>query len=172
MLPAIVVGVAGPSTTLQSFGRSWPNHSSRLKQQQLWSNVCGVIHRCAAYADSRSYPVLRPSAGAWQSIPYVAERAPAGWKIRHKIQTGDPEPSDFGLEEDADFSDDSPDTRVYKKAWARLLSKVYEIDPGICPRCGSEMKVIAIIQETAEIDRILRHLVNRGVHHPCFTLAP
>ncbi|WP_319560136.1 hypothetical protein [Marispirochaeta sp.] len=37
------------------------------------------------------------------------------------------------------------------------MSKVYEIDPMLCPKCGGEMKVISVIQEPAEIDRILRH---------------
>jgi hypothetical protein len=43
------------------------------------------------------------------------------------------------------------------KRRARLLSKVYEIDPMVCPKYGAEMKVIAIIQDPAEIDRILWH---------------
>jgi len=95
-------------------------------------------------------------------MPYVAERAPAGWKLQHESQTGTPGPGDCGPKEDADFSDDSHDARAYKKACARLLSKVYEIDPMVCPKYGSEMKVIAIIQQPAEIDRILRHLVKQG----------
>ena len=95
-------------------------------------------------------------------MPHVAERAPEGWKIQHESQMGTSNPEDFETFENTDFSDDSPDTRAYKKAWARLLSKVYEIDPMICPKCGSEMKVIAVIQEPEEIKRILRHLVKQG----------
>jgi hypothetical protein len=95
-------------------------------------------------------------------MPHVAERAPEGWKSRHEKQTENHEPGDFGPNENADVSDDSPDARAYRKAWARLLSKVYEIDPMVCPRCGSEMKVIAVIQEPTEIDRILKHLVKQG----------
>ena len=100
--------------------------------------------------------------GAWDSMPYVAERAPAGWKSRYEDHAGSPTPGDFGLNEDAEYSDDSPDACAYRKAWVRLLSKVYEIDPMVCPKCGSEMKVIAIIKETTEIDRLIRHLVKQG----------
>jgi hypothetical protein len=32
---------------------------------------------------------------------------------------------------------------------ARILAKIYEINPYICPKCGSEMKVIAVIQYCA-----------------------
>lgn len=100
--------------------------------------------------------------GAWEFMPHVAERAPEGWKIQHERQTVPSEPGDYGPHEDADVSDDSPNARAYKKAWARLLSKVYEIDPMVCPKCGCKMKVIAVIQEPTEIDRILRHLVKQG----------
>jgi len=57
---------------------------------------------------------------------------------------------------------DSDTQRAYKKAWARLLSMVYEFDPFICPICGSEMKVLAIILKPQEIKRILHHLVKQG----------
>ena len=49
--------------------------------------------------------------------------------------------------------------QFYKRACGRLLAKVYEIDPFVCPKCGSDMKVIAIIEDPQEIRRILRHLV-------------
>jgi hypothetical protein len=65
----------------------------------------------------------------------------------------------FGRSEDAALTDDSSELRAYRMVWARLLSKVYEIDPVVCPKRGAEMKVIAIIQEPAEIDCILRHFV-------------
>jgi hypothetical protein len=39
-----------------------------------------------------------------------------------------------------------------------MLAKIYEIDPFLCPKCGSEMRVIAVIQDVTEIKRILKHL--------------
>jgi hypothetical protein len=47
------------------------------------------------------------------------------------------------------------DSTEYKQAWARLLAKVYEVDPFVCPRCGSEMRVIAVIRDPEEIKKIL-----------------
>jgi hypothetical protein len=34
-----------------------------------------------------------------------------------------------------------------RSAWARLINKVYEVDPFICPHCGGEMQFIAVIEE-------------------------
>jgi len=42
--------------------------------------------------------------------------------------------------------------------WRELIKKVYEVDPLICPRCGSEMKVIAFITNYEVIDKIIHHL--------------
>jgi transposase-like protein len=44
------------------------------------------------------------------------------------------------------------------RAWARLIAKVYEVNPLTCPQCGSEMKVVAVIDREDAIYRILRHL--------------
>lgn len=42
--------------------------------------------------------------------------------------------------------------------WARLMRKIFEIDPLLCPVCGSEMKIKAFITDPLEIDRLLKHL--------------
>jgi len=45
-----------------------------------------------------------------------------------------------------------------RASWARLLRKVFEVDPLTCARCGAEMKVIAVITAPAIVDRMLSHL--------------
>jgi len=45
-----------------------------------------------------------------------------------------------------------------KSAWARLIHKVYEVDPLACPKCGAPMHVIALIDDATVIRRILEHL--------------
>lgn len=49
-----------------------------------------------------------------------------------------------------------------RRRWAELIRLVYEVDPLTCPRCGGAMRVIALIQEPAVIDKILRHLREKG----------
>ncbi|KKL05022.1 hypothetical protein LCGC14_2610220, partial [marine sediment metagenome] len=46
-----------------------------------------------------------------------------------------------------------------KQTWARLIKKVYEVDPLICTKCGSEMAVLAIITNPEEVQKILNHLM-------------
>ena len=45
-----------------------------------------------------------------------------------------------------------------RAAWARLIRKVYEVDPLECPRCKGPMRVIALIEDPGVIRRILDYL--------------
>ena len=48
--------------------------------------------------------------------------------------------------------------RRMRRSWARLIKKVYEANPLICPRCGGPLKIISLIDSAPVIERILRHL--------------
>ncbi len=45
-----------------------------------------------------------------------------------------------------------------RKNWARLIQKVYEVNPLICKKCQGPMKIISFIEEIETIEMILRHL--------------
>ena len=45
-----------------------------------------------------------------------------------------------------------------KANWARLIQKVYEVDPLECPICGATMRIIALIDDADVVERILKHL--------------
>ena len=45
-----------------------------------------------------------------------------------------------------------------RRAWARLIRQVCEVDPPVCPRCGGTMRVMAVIEQPDVIRQILEHL--------------
>jgi hypothetical protein len=53
---------------------------------------------------------------------------------------------------------ETPANTRRKVAWARLIQKVYEVDPFACVNCGSNMRIIALINEVDVVERILKHL--------------
>ncbi len=53
---------------------------------------------------------------------------------------------------DPHFSSDA------RAAWALLIQKVYEVDPMLCPHCGEEMRLMALIEDEPVIEKILSHL--------------
>ena len=105
--------------------------------------------------------------GCWSRMPHVAARAPEGWRASHPPHGS--RADDLGFEPLDDGEEVSVDAR--KLAWARLLAKVYEIDALVCPKCGCEMTVVAVIQDPVEIRDILAHLVKTGRAPPGFDPA-
>ena len=70
-----------------------------------------------------------------------------------------------GLRRQTDKEDDVPalidsdlSAKEFRRNWARLIQKVYEIDPLICPKCQGDMKVIGVIEDESIIKKILQHL--------------
>ena len=52
----------------------------------------------------------------------------------------------------------SPSSAALRRGWARLLRRVYEIDPLVCPRCRGVMRMVSFITEGRVIRRILDHI--------------
>ncbi|MFC2173387.1 hypothetical protein ACFLU6_12250 [Acidobacteriota bacterium] len=44
-----------------------------------------------------------------------------------------------------------------RRNWARLIKKIYEVDPLVCPDCGGNLKAIALVDDPDVIYRILKH---------------
>ena len=45
-----------------------------------------------------------------------------------------------------------------RSAWARLIRKIYEVEPLLCPQCKHPMRVIAFIENDPAIQKITKHL--------------
>jgi len=48
--------------------------------------------------------------------------------------------------------------KEFRRNWARLIQKIYEVDPLVCSRCQGSMRVIAFIEDEDVIKKILKHL--------------
>jgi len=42
--------------------------------------------------------------------------------------------------------------------WARLIQKIYHVDPLICPKCQGKMRTISWIEDDEVIEKRLKHL--------------
>ncbi len=57
---------------------------------------------------------------------------------------------------DGELDMPTPSQRERRREWARLLAKVFEVDPLRC-RCGGTMRVVAFILAPVVIRKILQH---------------
>jgi hypothetical protein len=99
--------------------------------------------------------------GKWLDMPHVARLAPAGWKKEHLQPPGLKQP--YPEETLCSVSDQES-----RRTWTRLIAQVYEVDPLTCTRCGSSMRILAVITQPEEVRKILRHLVKIGRSPPGF----
>jgi hypothetical protein len=83
----------------------------------------------------------------WSRLPHVL-------RLRQKTDEGG------GVEHVPPAQQVSPSRA--SSTWARLISKVWGEDPFVCRACGHRMKILAVITDPLEVDRILRHLVKIG----------
>ena len=78
----------------------------------------------------------------WKHHPAFRSRAPSTCYGRNA--TADPALPDAPKDRELD-------ALSRRKAWARLLAKVHELDIMACPRCASRMSVIPVITDLAQI---------------------
>ena len=69
--------------------------------------------------------------------------------LRKKAGTDDQVPALI----DSDIS-----RKVFRKNWARLIQKIYHVNPLLCPKCLGSMRIISLIDDSEIIKKILKHL--------------
>ena len=93
--------------------------------------------------------------GTWSGKPYLVRLAGPGWHAAHPAAHTTAAAPPPQPQQEVERSKAS-------STWARLIAKVYEVDPLQCSRCGAAMKVIAVIMDTVEVEKILNHLIKTG----------
>jgi len=49
-------------------------------------------------------------------------------------------------------------SEAFRRNWARLIQKVFEVDPLVCSHCQGRLRVVSFIEDPLVIRRILEHL--------------
>lgn len=59
--------------------------------------------------------------------------------------------------ESTEHDDPTPFVKARRASWARLLKRVFEVEPLLCP-CGAAMSIVAFITDVETITHILDHV--------------
>jgi len=89
----------------------------------------------------------------WQDRPNIYCLAPESWQKVHPSQSKIVHAKAPENEEAVQVPDAW--SKLRKQSWARLLQKVYEVDPFVCPKCQGSMSVVAIIEDPKELTKII-----------------
>jgi len=87
--------------------------------------------------------------GTFSNARRVSAQAPAS----ESAHPADPQPR---RQHDSDNGEVF--ARARRRSWARLIKKVYQAHPLVCPRCSGPLKIISLIGDSPVIAKILRHL--------------
>jgi hypothetical protein len=87
--------------------------------------------------------------GAWSNARRLSAR-PAASAPSPAAEAPGRQPDDYDSAEEF--------ARARRRSWARLIKKVYEANPLVCPRCSGPLKIISLIGDAPVIEKILRHL--------------
>ncbi len=70
-----------------------------------------------------------------------------------------------GLRKKAGTDDQVPDLidsdisrKDFRQNWARLIQKIYNVNPLVCSKCSGYMRIISFIDDSEIIKKILKHL--------------
>ena len=56
-------------------------------------------------------------------------------------------------------------SKELRKNWARLIQKIYNVNPLLCPKCSGSMRIISLIDDQQLVKKILKHLSLWDVKH-------
>ena len=134
-----------------------------LEKMSYDPDSCTVIYRSRMHKTlKRNFQIMSGADWLVQLCAHIPDRFEhlvryAGWysnRSRGKRRLSGADSADAAPPEVAE----AREARRVRSAWARLIHKVYEVDPLECPRCKGHMRVIALIDDAAVIRKILSHL--------------
>jgi len=111
----------------------------------------------------RYYGVLAPNSPFRASVTAMAGQSLDQGAI--KIQTADKKADPV-----EQAQEDKPKRPPNRYLWAMLLARIYNLFPLLCPQCGAEMQVIAVIQDKPVINKILKS-VGEAIEPPVLSPA-
>jgi len=119
--------------------------------------VSKAIYQCKDITSTKTFDALDwlallvthvPNKGE-QMVRYYGFYSNKSRGLRKKAGTDDEVPALI----DSDIS-----RKAFRKNWARLIQKIYHVNPLLCPKCLGSMRIISLIDDSEIIKKILKHL--------------
>ena len=116
-----------------------------------------VVYRSKGGETTRSFPATEWLAAMCSHIPNRGEQMVKYYGFYSNASRGkrQKEGSDDAV---PCILEPQGDVKAFRKSWSRLIQKIYEADPLICPKCQGKMRLIGSIEDPSVIRAILEHL--------------
>ena len=116
-----------------------------------------VVYTSKDRKTTKVFPAMKWLAAMYSHIPNKGEQMIRYYGHYSNVSRG--KRKEAGTNDDAPcILDAQGDEKTFRRNWARLIQKIYEVDPLVCPRCQGAMRVISSIEAPFVIQAILEHM--------------
>jgi len=116
-----------------------------------------VVYTSKDGATTRNFPALEWLAAMCSHIPNRGEQMVRYYGYYSNVSRGKRQKE--GLDDAIPcILEPQGNVKAFRKSWSRLIQKIYEVDPLVCPKCQGTMRIISFIEDPSVIRDILKHL--------------
>jgi len=144
-------------SAMENLARYIIRASFSQERMMYLENEGTVVYRSKDGKDQKTFPAMEWLAAMCTHIPNRGEQMVRYYGYYSNVARG---------KRKAKGADDiipgilepEGNSKAFRKNWARLIQKIYEVDPLICPKCKGIMRIISFIEDSQVIRDILTHL--------------
>ena len=116
-----------------------------------------VVYRAKNGKDQKTFPAIEWLAAMCSHIPNRGEQMVRYYGYYSNVARG--KRKEAGTDNIIPcMTEPAENNKALRKNWARLIQKIYEVDPLVCPHCNGTMRIISFIEDGHLIRAILEHL--------------
>ena len=144
-------------TSMENLARYIIRASFSQERMRYLEKEGAVVYRSKDGKDQKTFPALDWLAAMCSHIPNCGEQMVRYYGYYSNVSRG--------KRKEAGTDDAIPcilepegNVKAFRKSWARLIQKIYQVDPLVCPHCKGTMRIISFIEDAQVIRDILTHL--------------
>jgi hypothetical protein len=143
-------------TAMENLARYIIRASFSQERMQYLDQEGKVVYSSKDGRTSKCFPALEWLAAMSSHIPNRGEQMVRyyGWYSNVSRGKWQKEGNDDAV---PSIIESQGDEKIFRRNWARLIQKIYEIDPLVCPKCQGAMRIISSIEDPSVIRDILKY---------------
>jgi len=146
----------GHEEAMENLARYIIRASFSQERMTYISEESKVVYKSKDGKDERAFDSLEWLAAMCSHVPNKGEQMVRYYGYVSNVSRGKRKKGDSDELIPSILQPDS--SKEYRKNWARLIQKIYEVDPLTCPKCQGQMRILAFIEDEEVIKKILKHL--------------
>jgi hypothetical protein len=144
-------------TAMENLARYIIRASFSQERMTYLDQEATVIYTAKDGTDQKIFPALEWLAAMCSHIPNRGEQMVRYYGYYSNVSRGKRQKE--GLDDAIPcILETQGNEKAFRKSWARLIQKIYEVDPLVCPKCQGSMRIISSIEDPSVIRAILEHL--------------